>query len=132
MAGFPLESLDRGLAGAEKALNVLGWVPFVSSVSGAVRMSAGKVMVVAFAVLSALTYIMAYMSNNQKLMDKADQFTQYIWHGFANVGRGFVESIPFLGNVCTILYDSEPAARMCYPNEPLSSRMIPLKITVAA
>jgi hypothetical protein len=129
MSTIAFQSFDKSFAASEKALNVLGWVPFVSTLSGGVRMMAGKIQAVAFAVFASLLFVYAYLSNNQKLLAAADRLTTYIWHGMANVCRGFVEMIPIGGNIATILYDADPASRLRYPSEAARpAHLIPLLV----
>ena len=127
MSCITFQNIDKCFTAGEKAFNILGWVPFISSATGPVRMIAGKVMAIAAAVLAAATFAAGYIMNDQKLIQKADQFAGYIWHGLGNFVRGFIESIPIAGNLATILYDSEPDARMRYKDEPLPIVPRPLR-----
>ena len=67
MQCITFKNVDQFLAGTEKVFNVLGWIPQVSTVSGPIRATMGKVMVVAAAALAALTLAVGYITGNRNL-----------------------------------------------------------------
>ena len=88
--------LDESFQSFEKMLNVFGYIPIVSSVSGSVRQVYGNVQVIgglATAVLSSLS--------NQR---QAEHGLEIAVHGIANMCRSSVEMVPFLNLAC-IPYD---------------------------
>ena len=90
-------------------------------------MVAGKVQAVAFGLIAATSLFFAYILDNPKLHARAERCTGYIWHGLANICRGFIETIPIAGNILTILYDSDPSSRMKYPFEAYRRVFVPLE-----
>ena len=128
MSGIAIQSFDRTLAMAEKAFNVLGWIPLISSISGPIRMTAGRIEAIAFSILSSATLLVANITENKELFKEADRLSTYIWHGMANFCRGAIETVPLLGNFLTISYDLNASSRMSYPMESRRLLLMPFRI----
>jgi hypothetical protein len=96
----------------EKGLNVLGWVPFVSSLSGAFRMVVAKVMIVTTLILAAAEFMIGYLSSRAY---RLQSHKCYLMHGVGNWVRGSIESFPFIGNLLCFIYDLSHL-RLQYPN----------------
>ena len=111
--------LDQNLASFEKALNVLGYIPIVSSVTGFVRVQYGKFEVVASIAVAAFKFIASLFARSDaqraQLEMESVQALTYIKHGLANFARGMVEMIPFV-NLIMIAHD-RIYDRLRYPTE---------------
>lgn len=102
--------LDHFMKSVEKALNCPGYIPIVSSFSGALRATMGKIELI------ASMFIGAYVLLTTGDIDQAiDATVTYAVHGLANIGRGVIECIPLLGNFLCWIYDDEN--RVAYPFE---------------
>jgi hypothetical protein len=80
-----------------KTLNIFGYIPIISCISGRSRLIYGAIHVisaVAIAILSA-----AGVALNPALCSPI--LVAGLWHVF----RGVVESVPYLGNIACIAYD---------------------------
>ena len=115
--------LDRSLSAFEKGLNIAGYIPFVSSISGPCRIVYGKVLVIgsiAASVLSAfdkLQHAHDTAGRQQALKGAVEIFMTYSLHGISNIFRGIIESTPFLSLITCLPYDLL-AQRFAYPYEP--------------
>ncbi len=111
-------TFENALAATERTLNLFGYVPFVSTVSGGLRIIYGKVEIITGLALSAIGIVGALCkqgSDRKSAMDQADSFFKYSIHGLANVARGLVESVPFVNLVC--FFWDQANERMAYPSE---------------
>jgi hypothetical protein len=82
----------------EKALNVFGYVPLVSNISGSLRVVLGKIQLVASAVLALIALFVG-----QPVL--AISLLICCVNGLPNIFRGFVENIPVIGNIACLCYD---------------------------
>ncbi len=119
MSCITFQNVDKSLALIEKAFNIAGWIPATSRITGPIRVTAGQVMMVVAAILTALVRIGGYITGNKNLVRKGDQIAPYVAHGLANVIRGTIEAVPASGNLVTFLYDLDPWLRLRYKDEPL-------------
>lgn len=113
-------ALDRNLSQFEKALNVAGYIPIVSSVSGAVRVLYGKIEVVAAvgtAAISALKALFSDARGSKEWFGRSVMALDYALHGVANIVRGYIEMVPFLGLALCLPYDHCLEERVTYPTE---------------
>lgn len=102
--------LDHFMKSVEKILNLPGYVPIVSSFSGALRAEMGKVELI------ASLFIGAYVGFVTGDVDQGiAAVIIYAIHGLTNIGRGVVECIPLLGNFLCWIYDD--VSRVAYPFE---------------
>lgn len=95
--------LDLMCARVEKSLNLPGYIPLISTVSGGFRLLAGKVMTSA-AIIATVGFLIASVFDDQ-YCEHAKRSIDYIAHGLANVLRGSIEFIPFF-NLVTLPYDA--------------------------
>lgn len=112
--------IDKGLHKFEKALNIPGYIPFISSVSGQVRIAYGKIEIITAIAMGAFFIAKGLLSPNAQQRDKDINYglfvaTHYSLQGMANIARGIVESIPFANLLC-IPYDLFDK-RVRYPGE---------------
>lgn len=120
--GLSHPSLDQGLASCEKVLNIAGYVPIVSNVSGALRLVYGEVEVVAAVAVGVFLILKALFNSNaeqcsQEVCQGRDIMVHYALHGLGNICRGSVESLFFIGNLSTLFYDFVLEKRFAYASE---------------
>ncbi len=113
-------ALDKALSTFETVLNYVGYVPFVSTFSGAIRIAYGKAEIIGAIAAGALLAVKALFASDST--QRREEFNYalgiagtYAVHGFANICRGFVESIPFV-NFAGLAYDLS-GTRIRYPFE---------------
>lgn len=108
---------DRDQASLEKMLNVLGYIPFVSSASGAVRVVTAIIQLISSAVKIPLCAIADLFQKNPKgYTYRIQKHIAYIGHSWANIFRGVVENAIGFGNILTFAYD-RLVGRIRYPVE---------------
>jgi hypothetical protein len=113
----PYALSDRDQANFEKTLNVLGYIPFISSASGVVRMASAVITLITSAVKIPLCAIADLFQKTPKGYSyRIHVHVCYIAHSCANLFRGFVEFWVVLGNVLTFSYD-RLIGRIGYPIE---------------
>lgn len=98
-------SLNRHLTHMEKALNIIGYIPFIGIGSGIVRIVGGELQVITALALSAIFAVKAFFSNQLNDWQCAERCLSYVIHGVGNIIRGSVEIIPLWGTIVCILYD---------------------------
>jgi hypothetical protein len=119
--------LDSTLSAFERGLNVAGYVPFVSSISGPCRVVYGKVLIIGSIVAAALLALNGLSrarnaaERQQVLKDAVEIFATYAIHGVANIFRGAIESILLLSLITCLPYDLS-GQRFTYPYEPAMPR----------
>jgi hypothetical protein len=91
-------SLDETLGGFEKGLNVLGYIPGVSTFSGTIRILYGKIEIISGLAIALISS--CFRANDRQIAHGME----LVVHGIANLGRGLVELIPFFNLIC-IPYD---------------------------
>ncbi len=119
--------IQKGLAVLENYLNKVGYVPFVSSISGAYRIMYGKLEVITGIALAALeagrSALQTDAHKRQEIWSGAAKPLRYSLHGIANMTRGVAESIPFF-NLIGLVWDIA-GERMRYnlaePKPPIQS-----------
>ena len=108
---------DRDQASFEKTLNVLGYIPIISSGSGAVRVISSLMTLISSAVKIPLCAIADLFQKNPKgYTFRIQKHIAYIGHSWANIFRGVVEIAVGFGNILTFAYD-RLAGRISYPVE---------------
>lgn len=104
----PTQTLDTRLERFERFLNKVGYIPLVSSFSGGVRIYYGIIESICAVVIGALKFIASLFrsdTNERYILETEAAYSlYYVEHGLANIGRGIVESIPFVNLFC-IAYD---------------------------
>ncbi len=113
----PYAFSDRDQASFEKTLNVLGYIPFISSASGFVRMASAVITLIESAVKIPLCAIAdLFQKTPRGYSYRMKVHASYIAHSVANLFRGFLEFCVILGNVLTFSYD-RLIGRIRYPIE---------------
>ena len=102
------QQLDTSLSSVEKVANLPGYVPFVSEITGCLRIKSGileTIVSIAVFLFNRMQY--AFTGDKNYLID-SDKALQYLPHGLANIFRGIVECIPIIGNLACWIYDGRP------------------------
>jgi hypothetical protein len=111
------EKLNNCLNSTENALNVAGYIPGVSTLSGAARFTMGKIQFFAsaiFVIISVMPILLFGSVPNPRQTKVFNCAKKHLEHAQANLLRGFIESIPFLGNITMFIYDSSKYTRLSY------------------
>jgi hypothetical protein len=112
-------NLNKTLNSFEGGLNIAGYVPVVSTFSGALRINYGKLEVIgAIAAAVLITFRALFLVNasdrDRELKRAIDVFTCYSLHGVANMIRGILEIVPFVSLATCLPYDLSDK-RFAYP-----------------
>ena len=104
------DALDSRFEWFEQKLNIAGYFPIVSTISGGIRICFGKLELIGAIVTSAFMAIKALfnpdVAERRQELDKAGHvFVKYAMHGGANILRGSLEMILFLSLVTCLPYD---------------------------
>lgn len=118
-------SLDRVCARGENIFNKLGWIPYVGSVSGALRLAIGKIMFVVGLALACYYFIRTIVTNQPCLNNEPAEYAGYAMHGLANICRALIEMTPFCNTIVLLAYDAF-VGRFCYFSEKLQTGVRPL------
>jgi len=105
----------------ETGLNYAGYVPGVSTLSGALRVNYGKIEIIGAVAAAAFIAIRALVNQDAQersagLKKALNVMSTYSLHGVANIFRGILEMIPFLSLVTCLPYDLQKN-RFTYPKE---------------
>lgn len=102
--------LDDALTQFEYGLNVVGYVPLISTISSGIRMTYGNVEVIGAIAAAAILAIKALFTSDSEA--RSELFNQsgkvlakYSLHGLANCLRSLFESVPFLSLITCLPYD---------------------------
>jgi hypothetical protein len=116
-----LERIEDIEVFAEQKLNITGYVPLLSSFSGAVRCIMGKLQIAIGIVCAPANAILGFCAQDEKVAEnyfsEAKRSTAQIFHGIFNFFRGIIEIIPFVGNGLTFAYDRAFGFRQTYAIE---------------
>ena len=96
---------DQMMAKTEGVLNKLGWIPFVGCITGSLRFTIGKIMVLAGVFMAAFKALQGLFSGDSFYYKEAQQYAGYALHGFMNTGRATIEAIPFVNTIVLVAYD---------------------------
>lgn len=115
--------LDNTLRDMEvRLLNPSSWIPGWSTVTGAMQVVLGLVMIVLSGLASLYEVAKGVCTAN--VVEKRQHYKQaafnlnYAKHGALNIFRGAISMIPFIGNATMYLYDNKRAEeRYKYPTE---------------
>ena len=104
---FPLNQFLEDLE--VKIFNILGYIPIVSSISGAFRCLLGKFEILGGLIFGTAKALVGILTSNERAkqahFSEAGFLFSYILHGFLNILRGLVEMIPLLGLILCLPYD---------------------------
>lgn len=117
-------SVENGLATLEQTLNPIDWVPYVSSLSGMVRILAWSVEVVAGMALAALKMCAIVWTGKGYYSDALQEGLLYSFHGVANITRGAIALLPGI-NLSLFFYDNY-VGRVNYEGETLWKGVYPI------
>lgn len=111
-----LQSLNTALTNLELALNVVGYIPFLSTYSGSLRICIGKIELISALAAAAILTIAganARTENDQRPIE----CLVYAAHGAGNIARGLIEVFPFLSLLLCLPCDLSlsPNRLMSYP-----------------
>jgi hypothetical protein len=115
--------VDKHLAKIEQTLNPIDWIPKISTFSGAVRILAGAVEVVAGIAFAALRIMQSLLDGKMSTFRNAKQGIVYSLHGVANMGRGLIAMSPL--NLILLFYDAY-IGRLNYRHEPMKNGVYPI------
>lgn len=119
-------NLNKTLNKFEKGLNMVGYVPFVGSFSGGLRIGMGKIGVISGVALTAIGLggELTGLMKSQKAANVVDLGTNYIKNGVTNIGRGILEFLPGVSLVTCLPYDLS-GRRISYLTQPKKSSLLP-------
>ena len=116
-----IDKFERVLARGEESLNLVGYVPFLSTVSGALRSLGGIAqLIVGFS--CAIGYFCSFRYSKQSKVKHLLHLKTSLSHGFhgiANWLRAKIEIIPFLSLIFCLPYDRFFKKRFKYSAETL-------------
>jgi hypothetical protein len=89
--------INQKMTEIEKGFNIAGGIPFVSILSGSLRMIAGKIQLIAGALIGFVGLVGQMINSNQILKWEgiSEKGLEHLIHGGLNIGRGLLEA--FLG-----------------------------------
>lgn len=118
--------LEKTLAKAEEALNLVGYIPLLSVISASVRSVGGKLQALGGLLFALGCFGLGWFSphhKKRKLFQLCRNGIEYLIHGLLNIFRSIFEAIPFLSLVTCLPYDRVLQKRFKYSleEEPESS-----------
>lgn len=125
MGCIGIRCMERTAAHAEKFLNPIDKVPFISSYSGVARILAAEVQIIAGIAFAALKTFMALLEGSWYRLYEAKQGLSFCLHGILNIIRGAIAIFPFVGNAALISWDWQ-VGRMEYRSEPVPNTVYPI------
>ncbi len=101
------DQLEKALAKAEAALNLVGYIPMISLLSAAVRSFGGFLQLVLGLCLAIVYFFKLRLSNSRKVECFFHFKTGFahVLHGICNIVRAKIEAVPFLSLVTCLPYD---------------------------
>ncbi len=115
--------LDQTLGVFESGLNVAGYVPLVSTISGALRVNYGKLEIIGAVAAAGIIAVKALFAGTEQYNEfnhAVEILFTYASHGAANVVRGIIEIFPFVSLATCLPYDLL-GHRYSYPFENAAS-----------
>lgn len=117
------EAVERVLYTIEQGLNVAGYIPVVSNISGSIRIAFGLTEIIGGLAAGIFMTAKGLLTgkDRQEKLNHVKYTIEFIYlpsfcHGMTNYGRGLVEMVPLLGNLSTFLYDKS-GYRLRYVSE---------------
>lgn len=101
------QQLEKTLARGEESLNLIGYIPVISSMSAAVRALGGKLQALigfGFAVYSLIAGLKSSRGKIRHFLNFSASLSHFL-HGLANMLRAAIEAVPFLSLVTCLPYD---------------------------
>ena len=102
---FDFVAADQNAAQIEGVFNKFGWIPVIGTMSGALRLTIGKIMIIVGLVMTVYQCMAACISNDPNGHQKAKEYAGYAAHGFMNMCRASIEMIPFVNTIVLVSYD---------------------------
>lgn len=101
------EILAKTFAKGEAALNLIGYIPMVSTLSAGVRMLGGKLQVVIGFCFGIYSLAVGIKSSRGKIRHFVNFRTcvEHFVHGILNMLRALIEAVPFLSLILCLPYD---------------------------
>jgi len=119
-----ISKVDHACLELEKYLNVIGYVPFVGALSGAIRVIYGAVQAIVGLAVAIFAGINMLYHNHKKNTEEAEYYKtlalkglNYAAQGGLNIGRGFIEKVPGLALITTLPFDLSGKKILKYPTE---------------
>ncbi|WP_068469449.1 hypothetical protein [Candidatus Protochlamydia phocaeensis] len=104
-----LDSLNKNLQSIEHGLNIMGYIPIVGTFSACIRFTYGKMEMITGLAVSLISFTGSIFASDlqrqQALESRAIKAIEYSLHGWLNMGRCFLEIIPFISLVTCLPYD---------------------------
>lgn len=104
-----LQNLNRSFETVESCLNWMGYIPVVGTFSACVRYSLGDAQLTVAIAIGAINYVGSVFAANEErqhdLESRAVKSLEYAVHGCLNMGRAFLEFVPFVSLVTCVPYD---------------------------
>lgn len=122
------EKMIKILAKSETALNLIGYIPVISSMSGLVRMVGGKIQALIGFFVAAFSLFTAFKSVNKfRALLIFRIGLEHLLHGICNLIRGSIETVPLLSLVLCLPYDHLLKKRFKYSSEDEDLDIIEVK-----
>ncbi|CUI16831.1 hypothetical protein PNK_1214 [Candidatus Protochlamydia naegleriophila] len=113
-----LQNLNNAFETVEKCLNWMGYIPVVGTLSGCARYSFGELQFTMAIAIAAINYVGAVFAENEERQRNLESRTvkslEYAVHGCLNMGRAFLEIVPFVSLVTCLPYDLRGEKWMVY------------------
>lgn len=111
--------IEKALAKAEEALNLIGYVPMISLISAGIRFFGGVVQLIT-GICFALVYFFFLKCVGASKMKHFVLFKtslSHALHGICNMFRSKIEAVPFLSLIICLPYDRLLKKRFKYEAE---------------
>lgn len=109
--------LDKTLAKAEEALNLVGYIPLVSLLSATLRSLGGMLQTLLSLIFAAVNFVAGFISKKPRHFRNFRLSVHYIFHGIFNIIRAKIEAVPCLSLITCLPYDRLLKKRFKYPSE---------------
>lgn len=86
----------------EGCLDGAGYVPYLSTISGGIRMYYGVAEIVAGLSLIIFSGLTAHYYNSDDFYKRCTEAADFVVHGVANVARGFIECHRWINLTCLL------------------------------
>lgn len=119
---IPKELLEKTLAKAEMALNLIGYIPLISLLSASIRGLGGMLQLILGLCFALGYFVLLGFTESRKIKHFVLLKTSFAHsiHGICNMLRAKIEAIPFLGLMICLPYDRLLKKRFKYSIENFS------------
>jgi len=94
--------LEEGFGVLEESLDKAGYFPYVSTLTGGIRILYGQIQLIMGVALTAIFRFLDLMRGGIEWEEEAVRAFDYTIHGFANMARGMVECFRWVNLLCFI------------------------------